>query len=371
MSKMSIPQPTSPITSKLLKDISAYKKSCDTYFPYAIPDNKGSYKNKRIKILQNIILQTPNILNDFINILQQLLGQKLPKHNEDNVIQGILYKTLFEINKKYEDKNFYVQNGVAFIEATNFIITHLKKHDLKQFDGIVLDHFIRQLHEFMIDSYFMFNDIFIYLLKEKRNLGYKVPTQHVFSMWQGFRQILFQKGSGLCFMDKEYDGGAIGLIRISIENRIRNGFGIFGIIDTKNNSFVPLDLTKIFEFIKPYNDKDIIFIKNLANIERINSWTNIYMHSGRRAYSWIPHRIYLYLHPLFVGEKGSIATGFNMNSGIKVRHDVIIKIWNDIETKINAPRKMIDKIKAKFKKKINRYILYRYNDEKDIEAALF
>jgi hypothetical protein len=87
--------------------------------------------------------------------------------------------------------------------------------------------------------------------------------------------------------------------------------------------------------------------------------------------------VFYYLHPLFVGEKGSIETGWNMRSGVKIRRGVIIKIWDDIESNINVnnskslPEKIKSILKRKTNKKKSRYVLYRYKDENSLEAALF
>ncbi|MDR1499335.1 MAG: hypothetical protein LBS34_03550 [Rickettsiales bacterium] len=80
---------------------------------------------------------------------------------------------------------------------------------------------------------------------------------------------------------------------------------------------------------------------------------------------------------MFVGEKGSIETGWNMRSGVKIRRGVIIKIWDDIESNINVnnskslPEKIKSILKRKTNKKKSRYVLYRYKDENSLEAALF
>ena len=354
------------ITDDLLKKIKEYHKHFSKLF-----NTQTKTKKEKISTLSNIIQEMPKILGSFEDIIKKLLSTKLPKLNYDHIIEGTLGKSLDEIKKKLKDKNFYRQNARAFIETCNVITKHINQNKVSSFDGIVLDLFIKQIKELLNDSYFLMNDIITVLYESDKNLGYKVPFQHTFCMWQSVRQTLYGRGSGFCFTDKEYDGASLGMIRIALENRIRNGFGCFGIIDTKTDSFKPIDLSTIFDYIRPLCPYDVQFILPFRNIERINKWVNIYMHSGFKMYSWLPHIIVLYLHPLFTGDPKL----HNLNSGIKIRKNTIAKVWLKIEFDLNKATTMKSKFNIFLKKTVGKYIprykLIRYDSEQDIEAFIF
>lgn len=349
------------ITKQILGNISRYKTSCDKLF--------GGKSSDKI-MLKRCIKNIPLLLQDYTILIKSITGHNLQKINYDRIIEGVLYATPKELEKKQSDINFYIQNATAFVEVMTIILDQLNKIDFKKANVLVLDFFIKTIDDLMIDSYFLLNDIIVKYLKEKYSLGGRRRIQPTFNMWQSFRQSLYPKGSGFCFWDKEYDGAAVAMIRVAIENKTRNAFGCFGILDTKNNhNFIPLDLTRIFEYVKPHvKDGDIITLVPLHNIIRINSWTNLYLHGGHTDYSWLTHLLYFYLHPLFVGAKGSIKTGGSIDSGVKIKKGILMKMWDNIEKDINKPRRF--SIFNIFRKNKKRYILYRYETEKDAEAIL-
>lgn len=359
------------ISEPQLECIKKYKAKCDALFSDCSLDSKT--------ILQKCVTELPSILNDYKTIISSLLSRKIPDAQYDRIIEGTLYKNEKELINKQNDVNFYLQNTSAFCKIVSQIVDFLNRNDFSQSSDLVLDSFNKTFESFLIDSYFMINDIAIYLFKSDLTFGWKRKCQDTFQMWQSLRQALYTKGSGLCFGDKEYEGAAIAMIRTSIENKIRRAFGIFGIIDAqRNDAFCTFDLSRIFDYIKPYyNNKNITFIISLPNIERINGWTNLYLHSGRIDYSWLSYIVFDYLTPLFVGEEGSAETGFSLYSGIKIKHGIITKIWNDIEADINRsnPKNLLERIKEIFKrkthKKKNRYTLYKYENENELEAVLF
>ncbi|EIS9525830.1 hypothetical protein L0775_003817 [Clostridioides difficile] len=97
------------------------------------------------------------------------------------------------------------------------------------------------------------------------------------NLHQVLRQNLYGQQSLHSFVDME-TSCSIAIIRQIIELRIRRAFGIIAFLD-KDGNVKPLNMSSIFNVLKKYK-KDIYFPIDLSNIERIYSWSNMFVHSG-------------------------------------------------------------------------------------------
>lgn len=80
---------------------------------------------------------------------------------------------------------------------------------------------------------------------------------------------------------------------------------------------------QIFDEVKKHQ-KDIDFAIPLENIIRINGWTNIYMHSGMKDYTWTLIFVYRYLYELIKGRKNG--NSWSADSGIKLKQSTLDNI---------------------------------------------
>jgi len=121
---------------------------------------------------------------------------------------------------------------------------------------------------------------------------------------------------------------AIAVIRQLIEFRIRRAFGTLSYIDDQENLF-PLELSLVFECLKKHKD-DIYLPISLENVERIYKWSNLYIHSGKQDFSWMPYFVEQVLKPLTFGERENC--GWDVKNGIKASKKVIEQIYQELIT---------------------------------------
>ena len=132
------------------------------------------------------------------------------------------------------------------------------------------------------------------------------------------------------FSDKEV-APTMGTIRELIELRIRRAIGVVAYADKEGN-IVPLDLSIIFIVLKKH--PEVKFPIKLENIERLYTWANAYVHSGREDYTWLPYIIEVILKTFSMGDLK--AAGWSVNNGISTTqksineiHDELLKIKNE------------------------------------------
>jgi hypothetical protein len=108
-----------------------------------------------------------------------------------------------------------------------------------------------------------------------------------------------------------------------------------------NGAVHSISLGGILDVIDAHRE-DVRFAVRLENIKRINSWANIYMHSGIRAasYSWCPPRVLSYLRGFILGQL-TPSWGHNINAGVRLPRDVFddirSQISNDHSGKLRRP----------------------------------
>lgn len=117
----------------------------------------------------------------------------------------------------------------------------------------------------------------------------------------------------LSFADNHSDT-AINQLRMAIEIRLLRGFGVAARV-TLAGAVVPLALSEILEAIAP-RKSDITFGVPFEHIERLYRWSNIYMHSGFKQYTWSQIYGLHYLRPFLLGSGTNTYDGIITRSGI-------------------------------------------------------
>ena len=125
---------------------------------------------------------------------------------------------------------------------------------------------------------------------------------------------------GLSFNDNHSDT-SIATIRQLVEIRVRRATGVMWKTAVVDNAVHPIALSDIFDAIDA-NRQGTHFPLHFDNLRRINSWANIYLHSGMRiaSYTWSPPRILNYLRPFALGEVQPGA-GHRMHSGVRMTRE--------------------------------------------------
>lgn len=352
--------------------------------------NYSFQSNKDSNLLKNLLDQIDDIIKKYEIILCELFKKKNINYNirSSYLIQKTIYNSFSDLVKKQKDANYYYCNSIIFLKTIKDIKKHLEffysennEIEIKKYkksnknlnedlldtslnyiksqyhpknNNIIVKFYCGTFFNLIDDSIILLEEYFYYICNEELKNASKGSYKMTASMFSFLKEILYLKISD----NIDISDNSIPLLRVAIENKIRKAFGCYGIIDDKDN-FKPLQLSLIFEVIKEIlkqNPQSIEFKVSFDDIIRIYNWSNIYMHSGFRTYSWLMYYVANYLSPLFVGTTNKNDYCYNLNGGICIKRNTIQYIWNKLEQKIQEKQK--------------NSTLYGTNNEKELEVLI-
>ena len=255
-------------------------------------------------------------------------SKRLPTRKDDQLIQQMLGKSPNDQESKRTDKTYYIANVIAYLRVVNEL---LSGDFIDSFNGstnvddLVIYNYHRVFRDLLFDS--------LILLKYSTNIE-KTPAryqcgknswQHSLTLYQSLRQAIFGQASFHSFVEIEPDL-SISLIRQLVELRVRRAFGILGWYDSTTDSFEPLPISRLFETIARYR-KNIDFSVPIDCLIRIYGWSNVFLHTGIKDYSWKHILVKDYLKTFSIGKEG----GFNVNDGISMPKGVLTAIVSELE----------------------------------------
>ena len=203
--------------------------------------------------------------------------------------------------------------------------------------GPSLSNAIRFIQRALLDSLVLFQDY------GTHNAGvpdvFKVYSSQVttpMALYHGARQIIYGHGTdSLSYADNHSELAAT-IIRQAIEIRLRRGFGLVGKIEISNGSFHPVPLSTLFKVLKAHAACFNIPI-SIHNLDRINRWANLLLHSGVRDYSWTSPRVLDYLKTFLIGEEPVDGVDWSIHSGIQLTRSSFRQIQTALKTAIETP----------------------------------
>lgn len=149
---------------------------------------------------------------------------------------------------------------------------------------------------------------------------------HSFQIYKGAEQVIYGRYSGLTH-DDHAPYVAIAILRTSIEIRLRRAFGVQGLVNPTTGNFRPIDISHLFDAIKPYQSQ-IQFAVNFDDVMKIYRWSNFYLHGGRRDFPWVAGAALQYLRPLL---SGTNTPTWSIDNGITMPRAV----WRDIRSALD------------------------------------
>jgi hypothetical protein len=186
------------------------------------------------------------------------------------------------------------------------------------------------LKALLLDGLFLLEQAHGALLKRPGPYGIvKAFDDHPFQIFKGAEQFIYGRYSGLTHTDHA-PYAPIAPLRTAIEIRLRSAFGIYGYLDTNNNSLRPIDLSRLFAAIQKHLP-NVTFAVDFHDIARIYRWSNSYLHGGLRDAVWIPGYALQFLRPLFAGPEPPPGGGWNVNGGIRMQREVWRSIRNSFD----------------------------------------
>jgi hypothetical protein len=265
--------------------------------------------------------------------------------SEDNLIEHIIPKSVNDLDRKCQIRSYYVANTVAFLKVIRGILTEefIHKFASQGEDKIINHNYHRVFRNLLFDSLVLLDDYSDFVRNKDRQYGIqKSSYQHTTMLYLSLSQSIFGQVSFHSCIDVEPDL-SISIIRQLIELRIRMAFGIMGWYNETNDSVEPLAMSVIFDALKAHeNDIDLSIPLHLVN--RIYGWSNIFLHSGLKDYSWKHILVKDYLKEFLIGKNGATIAngGFNMYSGISVSKHTLIKIKTKLEAAHPKGAKVIE-----------------------------
>ncbi|WP_153800809.1 hypothetical protein [Foetidibacter luteolus] len=291
-------------------------------------------------------------LHDYLQFGIFEMGLKrLPTKKSDQILEQIIAKSPNDLNVKVKNAEHYkahlccIKHVLEEMFLNEPFLENLRKYKVEEEKDMVVYNYYNLLREILFDMALLiqdYNQTIKGVAPTKFSLG-KNLYQRDFTLYQLLPQVIFGQASFHSFIERE-PNVSIAIIRQVIELRIRKAFGIMGTYDKVKDSFEPLPLGQVFDEIKKHQ-KEIDFAIPLANIVRINGWSNIFMHSGMKDYTWTLIFVYRYLHEFAKGRKDG--KSWSSNSGIRLKQETLDKIVNGLEQTLKSYNANLELFKTK------------------------
>jgi hypothetical protein len=291
-------------------------------------------------------------LNEYLNFAVSEMGLKrIPSKKHDQIIEQIISKSPNDLNEKVATAEHYKAHLCCLKQVLDEMflndpfIENLKNYKVEEGKDLVVYNYYNLLREMLFDMALLVQD-YNCTIKKVLPTEFQIEKnlyQGDFTLYQLLPQLIFGQVSFHSYIERE-PFVSIAIIRQIIELRIRKAFGIMGVYDRAKDSYEPFALGQIFDEVKKHQS-EIDFAVPLNNIIRINGWSNIFMHSGMKDYTWTPIFVYCYLHELIKGKQEG--NSWSSTSGIKLKQETLDKIINGIETTLKGYRPNLELYKSK------------------------
>lgn len=178
------------------------------------------------------------------------------------------------------------------------------------------------------------------LMEQAGHLLLNVPTAYgawsrrvdlPFELFKGAEQSVYGRFSGLTHEDRA-PYTPIAVLRTAIEIRIRSAFGVQGYEEPANNNFGSIDLSSLFEQIRP-RLAQIQFAVDFNDIVKVYKWSNYYLHGGHRDFVWVTGFALQFLRPLFADKEKTPDGGWSIDGGIRMPRAT----WREIRAAFERP----------------------------------
>ena len=291
-------------------------------------------------------------LNEYLTFAISEMGlRKIPTKKHDQIIEQIIAKSPNDLNEKVVNPEHYKAHLCCIKQVLDEMflnepfIQNLKAYKVEADKDLVVYNYYNLLREFLFDMALLIQD-YNFVIKKINPTKFSVGKnlyQRDFTLYQLLPQFIFGQVSFHSLIERE-PSVSIAIIRQIIELRIRRAFGIMGVYDKEKDSFEPFGLGQIFDELKKHQT-EIDFAVPLSNIIRINGWSNIFMHSGMKDYTWTAIFVYRYLHELIKGR--TVGKSWSSTSGIKLKQETLDNIISSIELTLQSYNPNLQLYKSK------------------------
>ncbi len=265
----------------------------------------------------------------FKDAFAQETNQAVPNLPNNKLIEQAYPKSLNETEKKQAQQTFYTSNAQIFsMTCTSIAEAVIKASTDPRSEAFASQHY-SLLRNMVLDALALVSDWAATTQETPAMYGIGKNRLHdSFQISHAAEQLMFGGSPFFAFADLATDSGTA-LLRVALETRIRFGFGLLGVLDLSNQTILPLNMSKILMAIKKHENKFKLKIP-LQHIERIYSWSNIYVHVGLKHFTWSPIFALDYLNPLLRG--GDYPGGIGVHAGIYIDKATLLEIQNEAKT---------------------------------------
>jgi hypothetical protein len=267
--------------------------------------------------------------DEFLQYFEYETALKLSGVTRSNgaLVEHAYPKNVNEYADKTEWNEYYVANALIALHELDKIFAAVNPVPSGCPD-IFYHNLVGLLKHLFLDTIVLIDDWATFQQKVPGVIGIgKNRLEHSFAIYQSALQVVYGNHSPFSFADNHSDT-SINQLRMCIEMRLRRGFGVSAKLNV-DGAIVPLALSELITAIRPHKQL-IDFSVPFAHIERIYGWSNIYMHSGLKQYSWSPIYALFYLRRFLIG--GKHAGGTSMNAGMITSEAIVQKVQADLET---------------------------------------
>jgi len=238
---------------------------------------------------------------------------KFPKTNPKMLIEQAIPKTLKDLEKKVSNKTYYVANVLIIEWLIKTLFDKDNIENIKKYIGENENNksLVSNYHEFFTN---LSHDMILLEQNYHTNInGHKIegissderrpvtihknPWMSDETIYHSSMQNIFGQSTFHAYRIPE-PMNSIANLRVGIELKLRKLFGASAICKKSDGSLYPIKVTTILDFLKKH-EKNIDFPIPISNLIRINNWSNIFIHSGKKDFVWIPVFVHHYLNPMF------------------------------------------------------------------------
>ena len=166
-------------------------------------------------------------------------------------------------------------------------------------------------------------------------MSHKNEHTHLVGFYHGALQTVYGHGTWGLSMVENHSELAVATIRQAVEIRLRRAFGLIGKTSRRDGSFHPVAISELLDVV---SDMKAVVKTPISfdTVKRINSWANIFLHSGMRHYAWVPPTVVRHLRPLLVG--GDAPGGrWTVDAGVQLKRASFDAVRDTVRARIEAP----------------------------------
>lgn len=264
----------------------------------------------------------------------EVFGKKqFPNKSDDSLIQQTLAKSPNDETRKRNGREFYLANASIFITQLSELCAKdfIENFEAAEEDELTLYNYSRVLRNLLYDSLILLNEYLAIVKGEDARYGVgKGHKQHTLTIYHSLNQSIYGQASFHAFRETQPDL-SISIIRQLIELRIRRAFGVLGYFDATTESLQPLPMGRVFEVLSSHKER-IDFSMPFDCLVRIYGWSNIFLHTGLKEYSWSPIFVTKYIQTFSLGKSADLGEGWSANSGIQTSEEVLDSVHRDLES---------------------------------------